>query len=497
MIQSVQSTQPNNTTKTSIFYMNDFHAKLPNLERVYTASQMFDTFETSADKLKLSSGDDGLGEDPVLSKAVSKMLDIICITKMQTGNHEFDVKPSIHAENAKTAKYQELGALNIHAKDTSPLKDIMVNSAIEEHNGNKYGIVGIGPSDMFKRLKDGVSKADIAVDDFPTTLANLQKEVDKLKSQGVNKIFLLSHSGYTNDIQIAKQTRGIDVILGGNSHDLIKDVQDGKNLFYNLDNEPVIITQAGKDGEYFGILNVEFDSNGVIKSVQNNVIPTSLFNRTLPAKFAVEQIIGKPEHVGEINSAPPGPGNRLIENNPHGNFLVDAMRKELGVDIALLNAANIRGNFEKGKIDTRKVSEITPFKNNLVVAKISEKELVDAIKLGGRSFVHPDNKPGIVMVSGLKYTMNDKGELLKLGYVDDNGVETPIDINNPNPDKILRVAMDDFYATGGDGFNMLNKKHEAEAVYEFDKDKLACDYIKRQNGPVDIIDDKRIQIVKA
>ena len=497
MIQPVQSAQPNSTTKASIFYMNDFHAKLPNLERVYTASQMFDTFETSADKLKLSSGDDGLGEDPVLSKAVSKMLDMIGITKRQTGNHEFDVRPSVHAENAKNAKYQELGAVNIHAKDTSPLKDTLVRSAIEVHNGNKYGIVGIGPSDMFKRLKDGVSKDDLTVDDLPTTIANLQNEVDKLKSQGVNKIFLLSHSGYTNDIQIAKQTRGIDVILGGHSHDLIKGVEKDKNLFYNLDNEPVIITQAGKDGEYFGILNVDFDSNGIIKSVQNNVIPTSRFNRTLPAKFAVEQIIGKPEHVGEINSVPPVPENRLIENNPHGNFLVDAMRKELGVDIALLNAANIRGNFEKGKVDTRKVSEITPFKNNLVVAKISEKELVDAIKLGGRSFVHPDNKPGIVMVSGLKYTMDDKGKLLKLDYVDDNGAETPIDIDNPNPNKFLRVAMDDFYATGGDGFVMLNKKHEAEAVYEFDKDKLACDYIKKQNGPVDIVDDKRINIVKS
>ena len=350
---------------------------------------------------------------------------------------------------------------------------------------------------MFKRLKDGVSKDDLTVDDLPTTIANLQNEVDKLKSQGVNKMFLLSHSGYTNDIQIAKQTRGIDVILGGHSHDLIKGVEKDKNLFYNLDNEPVIITQAGKDGEYFGILNVDFDSNGIIKSVQNNVIPTSRFNRTLPAKFAVEQIIGKPEHVGEINSVPPVPENRLIENNPHGNFLVFAMRKELGVDIALLNAANIRGNFEKGKVDTRKVSEITPFKNNLVVAKISEKELVDAIKLGGRSFVHPDNKPGIVMVSGLKYTMDDKGKLLKLDYVDDNGAETPIDIDNPNPNKFLRVAMDDFYATGGDGFAMLNKKHEAEAVYEFDKDKLACDYIKKQNGPVDIVDDKRINIVKS
>ena len=84
MINAVQPVQQNNNSvKTSIFYMNDFHAKLPNLERVYTASQMFDTFETSADKLKLSSGDDGLGEDPVLSRAVSKMLGMIGITKRQ------------------------------------------------------------------------------------------------------------------------------------------------------------------------------------------------------------------------------------------------------------------------------------------------------------------------------------------------------------------------------------------------------------------------------
>lgn len=498
MIQPVQNYQTNNKpASVSILHMNDFHAKLPNLERMYTASRAFDSFETSADKLKFSSGDDALGEDPVLSRAVSKILDMIGITQRQNGNHEFDVNPAVHLENAKNARYQELGAINIHAKETSPLNGIMARSAIEIHNGNKYGIVGIGPSDMFKRLKDGVSKDDLSVDDLPTTIINLQQEVDRLKEQGVNKIFLLSHSGYTNDVQIARQTRGIDVILGGHSHDLFEGVQEGKNLFYNLDNEPVVITQGGKDGEYFGILNVDFDENGIIQTVQNNVIPTSIFNRTLPAKYVVENIIGKPEHVGEINSVAPAPVNRLIENNPHGNFLVDAMRKELGVDIALLNAANIRGNFEKGKVDTRKVAEITPFKNNLVVAKINEKELVDAIKLGGRSFIHPDNKPGIVMVSGLKYTMNDKGELLKLDYVDDNGKETPIDINNPNPDKILRAAMDDFYATGGDGFSMLNKKHEAEAVFDFDKDKLACDYIRKQNGAVDIVDDERIKIVKT
>ena len=317
MSSSIQPVQNNNTVKTSIFYMNDFHAKLPNLERLYTASKVFDSFETSADKLKLSAGDDGIGEDPVLINAVSKILGMIGITKRQNGNHEFDVSPRSHAEIAKNAKYQELGAVNIHVKENSPLNGIMASSAIEEHNGNKYGIIGIGPSDMFSRLKDGKSKGDLHVDDFENTVLNLQKEVDKLKSSGVNKVILLSHSGYVNDVKIAKQTRGIDVIIGGHSHDLIKDIKTGKNLFYNLDNEPVVITQAGKDGEYFGILNLEFDDKGLIKSVQNNVIPTSAFNRTIPAKYAVENIIGKPEHVGVINSVPPTPNNRLIENNAY------------------------------------------------------------------------------------------------------------------------------------------------------------------------------------
>lgn len=498
MINSISTGQPNNnTTKTSIFYMNDFHAKLPNLERLYTASKAFDSFETSADKLKLSSGDNGLGEDTTLSRAVSKLLDMIGITKTVNGNHEFDITPTAHKQNSQDAKYKELGAININIKEGSPLNDIILKSAIEEHNGNKYGILGIGPSDMADRLKAGVSKEDLTVDDVDTTIVKLQEEVNKLREQGIDKIILLSHSGYNNDIKIAKATEGIDVILGGHSHDLIKGIEDGKNLFYNKIGEPVIITQAGKDGEHFGVLNLEFDSKGIIKAAQNNVIKTGNFNRTIPAKYAVEEIIGKPEHIGVINSVAPSPANRLIENNPHGNFLVDAMRKELGTDIAILNAGNVRGTFEKGRINSRQITEITPFKNKTVIAKINEQELVDAIKHGGTSFVKPGNKPGIVMVSGLRYTIDKQGKLLNLDFVQDDGTITPIDINNPNPNKTYRVAMDDFYATGGDGFAMLNKKESAEKVFDFDKDKLACDYIKRQGKPIDIVDDGRIKIVEA
>lgn len=496
MISPIQNNETTpKKTKTSILYINDFHGKLPNLERLYTASNAFDSFETSADKLKLSSGDDGLGEDPAISKAVSKLLDMIGITKRQTGNHEYDVNPKTHAEIAKNAKYQELGAVNIHIKPGSSLNDIVVSSAIEEHNGNKYGIIGIGPSDMNERLKAGVSKEELTVDDLKTTILNLQKEVDKLREQGIDKIILLSHSGYYNDIQVAQATRGIDVILGGHSHDLLKDIEVNKNLFLNQDGEPVVITQAGKDGEHFGILNLEFDENGIITMAQNNVIPTNQFRRTLPTKYTIDSIIGKPEYVGEINSAPPAPVNRLIENNPHANFITDAIRSELGTDIAIINAGNVRGAFEKGSIDSRMVTEISPFKNKMVVIKVNEKELVDALNVGCAAMTKVGHKPGLVMPSGLKYTVTKNGELLNLTHITKDGKEQPIDIKNPKTDKYYTLALDDFIAKGGDGFSSLNKISEALVVYDFDKDVLVCDHIKKQNKPIDISDEVRINIV--
>ncbi len=487
----------NNKTQASIFYMNDFHAKLPNLERLYSASKAFDSFETTADKMKFSSGDDSLGEDPAVCKAVSKLLDMIGIQKRQNGNHEYDVNPKIRAEISKQAGYKELGAVNMHIKPAGFLENTLISSSIQEVNGNRYGVLGIGPSDLDNHLKEGASKDELKVDDINLTIVNLQKEVDKLKSQNLDKIILLSHSGYANDKRIAKETRGIDVILGGHSHHLLEGVVKDKNLFYNLDGEPVVITQAGKDGEYFGVLNLEFNEKGIITKAQNNVTPTKNFNRALQAKYTVEAIIGKPEPVGVINSAPPNPKNRLIENNPHTNFVTDAMRIELDTDIALLNAANIRGFFEKGKIDSRQVSEISPFKNKMVIANLSEKDIVDAIKLSGKSFTSPGKKPGIVMPSGLTYKMTNKGELLELNYIDKQGKTHPIDINNPNPNKMYRTAMDDFFANGGNGMYMLNKIKTAEAVFEFDKDKLTCDYIRKMNKPVDIIDDKRIEIIEV
>lgn len=485
--------------KTSIFYLNDVHGKMTNMERIKTVSDVFDKSpkDENTVRLKLASGDIILGANFISNMVASKFLNWIGVSANALGNHELDVVPSRLAELLKNANFKLL-AINASVAPTSPMAGKIQKSTIEERDGQKFGIIGVAPSDMAERVKLNDSMKDIKIDDFDTTIRKVQEEVNNLRSKGINKIILLSHSGLKQDKKIAQETEGIDIIIGGHSHEMVKDIKQGENLFYSKSGEPVVITQAGKDGENVGVLNVEWTDDGVLSKVQNNVINTRKFNRTLPSRTAVEEIIGKPEILGTVAYADPEPKNRLIANNPHGNLIADAMRQELGTEIAILNAGNIRGHFDVGKVDSRLINDITPFEDKMLVGSLSEKDIVDALKVGGKSLVSHNSKPGILLVSGMKYTLNDKGELLDLSYQDKDGNEHKIDVNNPDPNHKLTCAMDDFFATGGDNYLPSNENPDfIIKKYDVDKNKLACDYIRKMKQPLEIRDDRRVNIVQA
>lgn len=496
-------------THTSWFYVNDVHGKMTNMERIYNMTKEFDKTNSSEvapgfwsnttgniSKFKVSSGDIILGANYTHNQVADKFLNWSGFIASALGNHELDVvEPGNLAKLLSDAKYKML-AVNIEIDKNSPLSGRIEKSTIVEKDGEKYGLIGIAPPDMKERVKMNNTMKDIQVSDAETTRKLVQKEVDKLKEQGINKIVVLSHEGTKNDIKLAKETTGIDIIFAAHTHDLIEGIKEGKNLFYSKSGEPTIITQAGKDGETVGILNVDFDENGVIKKAQNNVIKTRAYNRPLFIKDSVENILGKPEVIGRVKAAVEPPVKRLIENNPHGNMIADAMRSELGTDIALLNAGNIRGSFSQGPIDTRLISDITPFEDHMMILGLTEKQIVDSIKVGCKSIPRSSNKPGILLVSGLKYKANKQGELLELEFIDKNNQVHKIDVNNPDPKKKYTVAADDFFATGGDGYLESNKHPEfVIQKFEMDKNKLACDYIKKLNQPVEIVDDKRVQII--
>lgn len=487
------------TTKTSIFYINDVHSNLTNMEKLKSASNEFDSFVSSeqTDKLKFASGDIGVGRDKTFSKVAVESQNLMGIMADAGGNHEFDLDKKDLTEILKDAKYKFLGLNVDFPQDNQTNKELrkdIIKSYVQEQNGEKYGVIGLLPFDFAFHLSDPDEYKDFDISSIEKTVPLMQKEIDEMKKQGINKIIVLSHAGYEADIELAKSIEGVDVILGGHTHNLIKGIEEGKNLFYSKKTgEPTIITQAGKNGDYFGVLNLEFDDKGVITKAQNNVNETGNFPRNLVMKYFIDKTLGKPDVVGTIKFAPKHV-HTLITENPSANFLADAVRSELGTDLMLINAGNIRANLEEGPLTTRDLKIITPFDNKLWIIKLTEKELVDSLKAGAKSMTSVENVPGILQFSGLKYSISKSGEVKDATFIGKDGKEISIDVKNPNPFKTYRVAVDDFIAKGGNGY-LSGNPDMIETKFDFDKNKLIASYVKKLNAPIEVNQEPRIKFV--
>lgn len=491
--------QPDGKVKLKIGYVNDIHGQYKQLEKIANSLDDCD--------IKLSGGDNMIGDDRnnKINECILTYMDGAGFEASALGNHDADMTEKNFKEMTKDLKMKYMAANfkqdanTIHNKKTANseyIHDKLVDSYIGEYKGVKYGVVGVGPVDMKTRMSHPEEYTDFQVDSMTDTINDIQHEVDELKKQKINHIFLLSHVGNPADRQIAQNTSGIDVIIGGHSHTYVNGIKPGENLFLSKSNEPVLITNAEKDGNYFGKADLVFDKNGVLVEASNTLYDTNAQGKNLAYKKVFDRIMGEPEQLGVIRSALPCPKNRLTEENPHVNFVADAMRYELGTDISILNAGNIRNTFQPGTIDTSDTKAISPFANGMLITTINEKDLVDGFNLGAKSILDENGKPGLMYGSGLTYTISRKtGDIVDMQYTDKDGNVRNIDVKNPDPNKIYRVASDDYVMSGGDHLTPFNQIDHAEQRFDFDKDKLVADYIKHQNQPIDINQTGRIKFV--
>lgn len=496
MSQTMQAGKKGNVT--SIFYVNDIHGRLSNMERITTASTDFDRLMPSyVDKLKLSAGDIMLGSNVNVNKAANSFLNANNFMASVVGNHEVDQNMGDFLASTKHALYKIMGS-NAEMDKSHKLYNRIIDSYVQEDSDkNKYGIIALMPFDLAMRSSNKELFDGLEIEQKEETKKYLQQQIDDYKEKGVNRIIVLSHIGYENDIDIAKSVEGIDIIVGGHSHDLVEDVSVGENLIISKKTgAPTVITQAGRDGNYYGILNVEFNDDDEIVKAENIVKSTASLERSQKMNAKFNKILGKPEIIGNIKSSEPAPTNNLKELNPHVSMVADALKQKYNTDIALVNAGTVRGAFMPGEISLRDIGEIFPFVDKLSLINVSEKELVETLKYSATSIAQKDGKPGLVQVAGMKYSVSQSGELVNLFVTDKNGKDVLIDINNPDESKTYSMALPSFIAKGLDGFTMLNKIDEptTKLIDESLKD-IAVEYIKNSPDGVEIKNDGRIKIV--
>jgi len=162
----------------------------------------------------------------------------------------------------------------------------------------------------------------------------LQKVVDSLRSNDkADAVLLLSHNGMDVDLKLASRVTGIDVILGGHTHDAVPQPVAVKNAAGTT-----LVTNAGSYGKFLGVLDLDL-ARGKIKDLRYRLLP--VFSELLKPDAAMQALVDRlhASHAKDwVNAL--ATADRLLYRR--GNFsgtmdqlLCDALIRELDAEIAL------------------------------------------------------------------------------------------------------------------------------------------------------------------
>lgn len=474
--------------KLTVMHTNDTHAHLDNIARRITAIKQ--VRQANPNSLLLDAGDVFSGTlyfSEFNGLADLEFMNLAGYDAMTFGNHEFDKGTATLANFVKDAKFPFVSANVDFSKDdnlkarfnnsvsSNPEDGKIYNGIVKEVNGEKIGIFGLTTAETKNISSPG---KDVVFEDY---IEEAEKAVEAFEAQGVNKIIALTHIGYNdgggdNDLTLAKEVEGIDVIVGGHSHDkLTEPVVD------QTGEEPTIIVQANEYSKYLGTLDVEFDKNGKVIGHAGKLIEIDKkVNNTYELQDDPEaaQILAakyKPIVLEKQNTVVGQAAVDLIGGNPParvgetnlGNLITDGMlakAKTINPDtvIALQNGGGIRATVPAGNITLAKILEVMPFGNSLGLMRLTGAEIKEALEFSVKDAPKPFG--GFLQVSGMKFTYDSRkpaGERVLTVEVNEGDNYVPLD-----PAKTYVVATNIFTAKGGDGYTMFAKAYAEGRVSE-------------------------------
>ena len=188
-----------------------------------------------------------------------KLMSMLGYDAITLGNHDFDNGMDGLDKQLPNAKFDIISS-NYDFKNTI-LESKVSDYKIYNKSGIKIGVFGLGieleglvSKDLYKETKY-LDPIDIAND-----------TAKKLKeTENCDIVICLSHLGYkyekfpnkVSDLNLAKSTKNIDLIIGGHTHTFMNKPVVVKN---NVGND-VLINQVGCFGLYLGRIDFSFDSD--------------------------------------------------------------------------------------------------------------------------------------------------------------------------------------------------------------------------------------------
>jgi 5'-nucleotidase len=362
------------------------------------------------------------------------------------GNHEFDFRPGGLGDMIASAQggvgIPPLVATNLQLDPTDPRDDrleallssgIIARTRVIERGGLSFGIVGI----LGRDATDVMGDADPVSTSDPVAAA--RSAAQALRGQGVDAVFVVSHSGVERtedgawggeEVELLRQVPELDAVIGGHSHTALHEP-------ILVDGRPVV--QAGSDTQWLGELTLERAGSGAPWTVEAYTLHP--VDDAQSGAFAVhEQVEALKDRVDAEVLAPLGYRfdqplatadrfhGRGLDAHVVGNLVTDAMRAATGADLAVTGNGTVRADIYPG---VQAVSDVFRMQS-LGIGTLDDSPGYDVIK-------------GYVSGPDLKSAL----EFLLVGYTlkgDDyyprlSGVRVSYNPNRVPFDRITRVEL--------------------------------------------------------
>ena len=357
------------------------------------------------------------------------------------GNHEFDFGPENFLEKMAASTYP-WAAINITQKDGTPVPGLG-GVTVRQIAGLKIALIPVAQDTTPQVSRPGDLR-------FLPTVETAVAAAEQARSDGADLVIGVVQTSMENDRALIG-SKAFDVILSGDDHTYATSY-DGITAY----------VETSIDGRYLSPVDLMVDIGE--KDGKRTVSWTPMFrfidtagvtpdpeSQAMVEAFQAQLDEGLNVAVG-ITEGPLDSRRNVVrrEESAMGNLIADAMRAATGADIAIVNGGGIRADrtYDAGTTLTRRdiLTEL-PFGNVTVLTELPGSQILAALENGVSQVEDGAGRfpqlSGAVMVYDPSAPAGSRVVSVTLG-----GAAL-------DPDKVYRVAANDFMLGGGDGYGAL------------------------------------------
>jgi 2',3'-cyclic-nucleotide 2'-phosphodiesterase (5'-nucleotidase family) len=341
-------------------------------------------------------------------EAVIKLMNSVGYDAMAIGNHEFDFGEERLSALIGRARFPVLAA-NIRVKSTGGL--FTRPYIIRQLGPLKIGILGMAyPNTTLTTAQNNVINLE-----FEDAAPVANRFIRQMRDEGATIVIVLSHLGLGADVQLAKAVPGIDVIVGGHSHNRMAEAKRVGDT---------LIAQAGAHGSDLGVLELTFEGARRAGSTDHLVTMDHALieaDSDVTAELAglTAPLLPKNAPVGQggdwliraqtLTGAEPRLRN---QESPVDALFADIIRKSANVDVAFLPGVGYGVGIPPGSISTAELINLIPHESYIFIMEMNGAQLLEILEQSIENVYTGDPAEkvgGMIQVSGLAFTYDPQG----------------------------------------------------------------------------------------